>query len=1014
MDRIPQLFEAQVERTPDTIAVVCDNQQLTYRELNGKANQLASYLRSLGVEPETLVGICVERSLDTVVGLLGILKAGGAYVPLDPSYPSERLEFMLHDTQVSVLLTQQKLVAEIPEYQGHLVCLDTDWQKIAVESNTNPVGRVGAENLAYITYTSGSTGKPKGAMMPHRAVCQSWRWLQETFPFVKSDRILHKASLSFDVSSRWELFWPLMAGASVVLAKPDGEKDSAYIVRLIAQEQITVAYFVSSMLSIFLEDPDLKTCRNLRRIFVGGEAFPFALKQRFWERLPNCEAIEIYGSTETIVVSSWNCQPEPEPRNFSITRPIANLPIYILDQQMQPVPRGETGELYVGGDYLVRGYLNRPELTAEKFITNPFENSKVIDAKAASRRVSQKSKLYKTGDLARYLFDGNIELLGRGDHQVKIRGFRIELGEIEGVLIQHPVVRQAAVIAREDIPGDKRLVAYIVSTLGDESRTAIVPELRRLIQAKLPEYMLPAAFIVLEELPLNPNGKLDRRSLPAPNPERPILEQEFVPPRTSLETKLAQLWSQVLHIHPIGLRDNFFELGGNSLLAIRLLFQVRHAFGVDFPLRTLLEAPTVANMAEVIDKFSNSEEVAGIESMTVEELLSEAVLDPTIKPNFTSVGSYAEPNAIFLTGATGFLGAFLLDELLRQTQARIYCLVRGCKTTAEGKQKITKNLDRYLLEYESFNSRIIPVIGDLSQSLLGLHDQQFEELGREIDIIYHAATFLNLAYPYTAMRAANVGGTQEILRLASQIKLKSVHFISSPAIFKSTGYFNKPSIREEDPLEDCEVVYGGYAQSKWVAEKLLKTAHSFGIPVSIYRPGTISGHSKTGASNAEQTLGRLLKSFVEQGIAPDLNIEFDLTPVDYVSQAIVDLSRQKESLGKSFHLVNPQCLQIGELVDLIRSIGYPIEQIDYPQWESKMRDVILNYPENVLSPILPFLTKKIPGTQLTYLEASSFTSKLDCENTVKGLAKSGITCAPPDSQLLRVYLRHIEEFPFSM
>ncbi|NER25701.1 MAG: amino acid adenylation domain-containing protein, partial [Symploca sp. SIO1C2] len=474
MDTIPQLFEAQVERTPDQIAVVFDNQQLTYRELNGKANQLASYLRSLGVEPETLVGICVERSLETAIGLLGILKAGGAYVPLDPSYPRERLEFMLHDTQVSVLLTQQKLVAAIPEYQGHLVCLDKDWQKIAGESNTNPVGRVGGENLAYITYTSGSTGKPKGAMMPHRAVCQSWGWLQETFPYQKSDRILHKASLSFDVSSRWELFWPLMAGSCVVLAKPDGEKDSAYIVRLIAQEQITVAYFVSSMLSIFLEDPGLKNCRNLRRIFVGGEAFPFALKQRFWESLPHCQAIEIYGSTETIVVSSWHCQPEPEPRNFSITRPIAKLPIYILDQQMQPVTRGETGELYVGGEYLVRGYLNRPELTAEKFISNPFESSKF-------------SRLYKTGDLARYLADGNMELLGRGDHQVKIRGFRIELGEIEGVLTQHSVVRQAAVIAREDIPGDKRLVAYLVSTIAEESRTAIVPELRRLIQAKLPE-----------------------------------------------------------------------------------------------------------------------------------------------------------------------------------------------------------------------------------------------------------------------------------------------------------------------------------------------------------------------------------------------------------------------------------------------------------------------------------------------------------------------------------------------
>ncbi len=999
MDTIVQLFEDRVEQNPDTIAVVFENQQLTYGELNAKANQLASYLRSLGVKPETIVGICVERSLDTAIGLLGILKAGGAYVPLDPSYPQERLEFMLYDTQVPVLLTQQKLVSGIPEYRGHLVCLDTDWEKIAVESKTNPVSAVGSENLAYITYTSGSTGKPKGAMMPQRAVCQSWRWLQETFPFVADDRILHKASLSFDVSSRWELFWPLMAGACVILAKPDGEKDSAYIVRLISEEQITIAYFVSSMLSIFLEEPELKTCRNLRRVFVGGEAFPFALKQCFWERLPNCEAIEIYGSTETIVVSSWQCNPEPEPRNFSVSCPIDKLEIYILDQQMQPVSRGETGELCVGGEYLVRGYLNRPQLTAEKFVTNPFENSKF-------------SRLYKTGDLASYLADGNIELLGRGDGQVKIRGFRIELGEIDGAIAQHPAVKQAAVIAREDNPGDKRLVAYIVSTLWEESRTAIVPELRGLIQAKLPEYMLPSAFVFLDELPLTPNGKLDRRSLRAPNPDRPILEQEFIAPRTSVEIKLAQLWSQVLHINPIGTNDNFFELGGNSLLAIRLLFQVRQAFGVDLPLHSLLEVPTVANMARAIETFGDSEEATGIEGMTVEELLSEAVLDPTIEPLFSSVEPLAEPNAIFLTGATGFLGAFLLDELLRETPAKIYCLVRGCKTPAEGKQKIANNLDRYILEYENFNSRIIPVIGDLSQPLLGLHSQQFERVGREIDIIYHAATFLNLAYPYRAMRAANVGGTQEILRLASQIKLKPVHFISSPAVFKSTGYFNKPSIREEDPLEDCELVYGGYAQSKWVAEKFLKTASSRGIPVSIYRPGTITGHSKTGAYNADQTLGRLLKSFIEQGCAPDMNIEFDLTPVDYVSQAIVYISRQKESLGKNFHLVNEKCLHIGELVKLVRSLGYPIEQIDYPEWESKMGDVILSSPENVLSPILPFLTAKISKTQLTYLEASSFTQRLNYENVLKGLANSDITCPPPDDKLLRLYVEQIEQFPF--
>lgn len=516
--------------------------------------------------------------------------------------------------------------------------------------------------------------------------------------------------------------------------------------------------------------------------------------------------------------------------------------------------------------------------------------------------------------------------------------------------------------------------------------------------------MMPSAFVVLDELPLTPNGKLDRRSLPEPTPERPTLAQEFIPPHNAVETKLAQLWSKVLHVYPIGIKDDFFELGGNSLLAIQLLFRVRQTFNVDLPLRILLEAPTIANIAQAIERFSNSSTASGVESMTVQELLAEAVLDPTIKAISPQVKPDVEPQAIFLTGATGFLGAFLLDELLRKTSAKIYCLVRGCKTNAEARQKIINNLDNYLLDYENLKSRIIPIIGDLSQPLMGINQQKFEELAQEIDIIYHAATFMNLAYPYDSMKAANVGGTQEILRLASQVKLKSVHFVSTPAVFKSTGYLNKPVIQEDASLEACEVVYGGYGQTKWVAEKLLQIASSRGIPINIYRPGTICGHSKTGTSNQDQTFGRLLKSFVEQGLAPELNIQFDLTTVDYISQAIVYLSRQQESVGKNFHLVHPQCLSMSKLVDLICSLGYPVKQIEYSQWSAKMQEVILHYAENVLSPILPFLTQKIPPTQLTYLEASSFMERLDCKNTLQGLAHTSISCPQADSKLLNTFL----------
>ncbi|WP_174783512.1 non-ribosomal peptide synthetase [Dolichospermum sp. UHCC 0352] len=442
---IHQLFEEQVERSPDAIAVVFDNQQLTYRHLNERANQLAHYLQKLGVKPEVLVGICIERSLEMVVGLLGILKAGGAYVPLDPSYPKERLSYMLEDTGVKVLLTQRSLTELLPENQAIVVSLDGDWQVIAQENQNNLNSGVKGENLAYVIYTSGSTGKPKGAMNTHKGISNRLVWMQNTYQLTSSDRILQKTPFSFDVSV-WEFFWPLLAGATLVVVKPQGHKDNTYLIKLIQQQQITTIHFVPSMLRVFLQEPSLENCSCLKRVICSGEALPYELTQRFFERL-NCELHNLYGPTEAAIdVTFWHCLPQIQQQIVPIGRPIANTQIYILDQYLQPVPVGIAGELHIGGVGLARGYLNRPELTSHKFISHSFGDG----------------KLYKTGDLARYLPDGNIEFLGRIDHQVKIRGFRIELGEIETVLSHHPAVEQSIVIVHEEETGHKSLIAYIV------------------------------------------------------------------------------------------------------------------------------------------------------------------------------------------------------------------------------------------------------------------------------------------------------------------------------------------------------------------------------------------------------------------------------------------------------------------------------------------------------------------------------------------------------------------------
>ncbi|MEH2268244.1 MAG: amino acid adenylation domain-containing protein [Nostoc sp.] len=586
---IHQLFEEQCLSTPDAVAVVYENQQLTYYELNYQANQLAHYLQTLGVKPDVLVGICVERSLEMVIGLLGILKAGGAYLPLDPDYPTERLSFMLEDAQVPVLLTQQELLEKLPQHQAQVVCLDTDWQLISQLSQDNPITNVQNSNLAYVIYTSGSTGKPKGAMNTHRGIGNRLLWMQQTYQLTTVDCILQKTPFSFDVSV-WEFFWPLLNGAYLVLAKPGGHKDSAYLVNLILEQQITTLHFVPSMLQIFLEEQNLKNCSSLKRVICSGEALPKELQERFFTRL-ECELHNLYGPTEAAIdVTFWQCKQKSNLRTVPIGRPIANTQIYILDSHLQPVPVGLIGELHIGGLGLARGYLNRPQLTQDKFIPNPFEEV-------------GESTLYKTGDLARYLPDGTIEYLGRIDNQVKIRGFRIELGEIEALLASHAEVWENVVVVREDESGDKRLVAYIVPQV-EQSPT--VQQLRHFLKAKLPEYMMPSAFVLLESLPLTANGKVDRRALPKPELDGTLLEK-YVAPRTPIEEMLVQIWAQVLKVEQVGIHNNFFELGGHSLLAMQLVSRIRNIFKVELPLRELFAAATVAQLAQSIGQLQQQD-----------------------------------------------------------------------------------------------------------------------------------------------------------------------------------------------------------------------------------------------------------------------------------------------------------------------------------------------------------------------------------------------------------------------
>ncbi|RKH41422.1 non-ribosomal peptide synthetase, partial [Corallococcus sicarius] len=582
-----QLVEAQVACTPDAVAVTFEGTSLTYAQLDARANQLAWHLRELGVGPEVRVGLLLERSLELVVALLATLKAGGAYVPLDPSFPAQRLAWMFEDARPAVVLAQERLVTRFPVRDVPVFCLDSQWTAVERQPSETPPPAASEEALAYVIFTSGSTGRPKGAMNAHPGIINRLLWMQGAQPLSPDDVVLQKTPFSFDVSV-WEFFWPLMTGARLVVARPGGHQDPGYLADLIAREHVTTTHFVPSMLQAFLEEPGLERCASLRRVVCSGEALPLELAERCLARLPTIRLHNLYGPTEAAVeVTAYECVRGALGRSVPIGYPVANTDIRLLDASLRPVPQGVPGELFIGGVQVGRGYLGRPDLTAERFIPDGYSDT-------------PGARLYRTGDVARWLPDGAIEYLGRADFQVKVRGLRIELGEIESALEQHPTVQQAVVVARAGLTAsDTRLVAYLVGRTG---LPAVETEaLRAFLVERLPEYMVPATFVPLAALPLTSSGKVDRRALPAADIAMAVTPA-YVAPRTPTEERLASVWAELLRVERVGVHDDFFALGGHSLLATQLLSRIRAAFQFELPLRAVFKTPTLAALASAMDE----------------------------------------------------------------------------------------------------------------------------------------------------------------------------------------------------------------------------------------------------------------------------------------------------------------------------------------------------------------------------------------------------------------------------
>ncbi|MBT5872874.1 MAG: amino acid adenylation domain-containing protein [Candidatus Latescibacteria bacterium] len=610
-----QPFEQQVEKTPDAVALVYQEATLSYRELNHHSNLLAGFLKTKGVGPGALVGLCAERSFEMVIALYAILKAGAAYVPLDPVYPRDRLEAMLEDARISLTLVQDRFTHLVSGREMEIISLDClldSGNPLIPEeiSDMNPDIPTNPESLAYVLFTSGSTGRPKGVMVSHGAILNRLFWGQSCYPLTEKDALLQKTPYSFDVSVP-EFFHPLLAGARMIIAEPDGHRDGAYLIDLIRKHHVTSVHFVPSMLQIFLENSGAHSCTSIRRVTCSGEALSYDLQERFFSVM-SADLLNLYGPTEAAVeVTYWDCVRESGRTDVPIGYPVANTSLYILDKSMNPVPVGVPGELHIGGVQVAQGYINRPELTEERFVRDPFSED-------------SNARMYKTGDLCRFLADGCVEYLGRNDFQVKIRGFRIELGEIEAVLLQHESVREAVLLAREDTPGDLRLVAY-VTQITNEIDAEIM---RAYLAPKLPDYMVPSAFVMMESLPLTESGKTNLRALPAPDYGAQS-SADYMAPRGDVEEAIAEIWEETLQIGQVGIRDNFFEIGGNSLIAVRLFAKINDRFGVDLPLAAIFEAPNIEESSKLIGNLIVSESSSDVQTSDMRELDNSTTGEPS-------------------------------------------------------------------------------------------------------------------------------------------------------------------------------------------------------------------------------------------------------------------------------------------------------------------------------------------------------------------------------------------------
>lgn len=989
-ETLESLFRKQALLHPDKTAVVYKDQEITYNDLDQRSNQIANLLLKQGIKEGKYVPIWLDRSLEWVVAVLGVIKTGAAYVPIDPAYPAKRVEFILSDTAADIIITNQNLENLLPETERSKVFDLSSMEALNHWSTDDPKIKIHKNNLAYTIYTSGSTGKPKGVMVSHWAIQHLVTWHNHHFHVDHSSKLTLVAGLAFDISV-WETWSALTSGAILFIADNEDRTDVHALVDYYRRNQITHG-FVPSVLA----PPVVNCTRNyndlkLKYLFTGGEKLKPVLTTEL-----SYELIDYYGPTECTVFATFRKVKDINGKYISsIGKPIANAKAYILDENMELMPVGAVGELCIGGNLLADGYLNNEELTDSKFIDNPFRETE---------------KLYRTGDLAKWKPDGDIEFLGRIDNQVKIRGFRVELGEIERTLLQQKDVKEAVVISRDTEGNSKYLVAFIV--LKPEAEKDI-SSVRNALKEELPGYMIPAQIIFIDKIPLTANGKTDTLVL------KDLADKEakefisFEPPTNETERIIVDVWSSALERSVINITDNFFDIGGNSLLVAAVAVSLQRKLDVKVYLRDIYQFPVLQELSEVL--IARSREMR--EAMPVEDVEPYVALqkDVYLAPGTVFAGGFdpkqvENPNTIFLTGVTGFVGIHLLQELLDTTNAEIYCLVRA-QDQFHAMEKVDRCFKQYhILQKEEQKARIIPVIGDLALPALGLSEEVFTKLARQTDLIYHSGSSVNFIEPYSYMKAPNVEGLREIIKLAGAERTKCLALLSTISVYSWGHVFTgKTVMLESDDIEQNLMSVSkdiGYVRSKWVMEAVADLAAKEGLPLITYRLGYAMCHSETGASASYQWWSGLVKNCIEFKSYPALTeLREGLITVDYMTKSMAHITKNKEAIGKKFNLIaRPETnLTLEGFFGLMKKY-YPftLKGLPYKEWRKQWEDDSKNrlYP-------LTSLFRDNMHEGLSTVELYQNTYIWDCSNVIQFLEGSGIQEPVFDKKVLDSYLKYL-------